>query len=64
VALPADGPSDKSTVIDELYRAAVLGEAPLHDAAWGAATMEVCQAILSSAREHREIHLHHQVPTP
>lgn len=65
VAVPADGPyPDKSTVVDELYRAAVLGEAPLHDAAWGAATMEVCQAILSSAREHREIHLHHQVATP
>lgn len=61
---PADGPyPDRTTVIDELERAVVHGQPPLHDAAWGAATMEVCSAILASAREGREVELRHQVPT-
>lgn len=51
-------------VMDELYAAVVDGVPPVHDAAWGLATMEVCFAILQSAREGREVTLHHQVPTP
>ena len=34
---------------------------PLHDGAWAMATLEVCLAILRSAREGREIALAHQV---
>ena len=45
----------RGEVIDELYRAVVHGEAPLHSASWGLATIEVCQAILDSAREGREV---------
>jgi len=33
---------------------------PLHDGAWGMATMEVCFAMLQSAREGREIVLGQQ----
>jgi phthalate 4,5-cis-dihydrodiol dehydrogenase len=54
----------RATVIDELHGAAVLGRAPGHDGAWGMATLEVCLALLRSAREGREIRLRHQVATP
>ena len=50
-ALPRAG------VIDELYAAVVEGRPPLHDGAWGLATVEVCLAMLRSAREGREIPL-------
>jgi phthalate 4,5-cis-dihydrodiol dehydrogenase len=50
-------------VIDELYRAVVDGEPPMHDGAWARATLEACLAILESAREHRDIGLKLQVPT-
>ena len=42
-------------VIDELYAAVVDGRKPLHDGAWGAATLAVCLAILESSRTGREI---------
>jgi phthalate 4,5-cis-dihydrodiol dehydrogenase len=45
----------RGEVIDELYDAIVHGRAPLHDGRWGAATLEVCLAILRSAREQREV---------
>ncbi len=44
-------------VIDELHAAIVEGKPPLHDGAWGAATLEVCLGILRSAREGREVAL-------
>jgi phthalate 4,5-cis-dihydrodiol dehydrogenase len=47
----------RAEVIDELYQAVVHGEAPLHDGAWGMATLEVVLAILRSAREGREVTL-------
>jgi phthalate 4,5-cis-dihydrodiol dehydrogenase len=37
---------------------------PVHDGRWGKATVEVALAIQQSAREQREITLHHQVPVP
>jgi phthalate 4,5-cis-dihydrodiol dehydrogenase len=42
-------------VIDELYAAVVEGSAPLHDGEWGMATLQVCLAILESARDGKEI---------
>ena len=51
----------RAEVIDELYRAVVLSEAPLHDGAWAMATLEVMLAILRSAREGRDVGLIHQV---
>ena len=52
----------RQEVIDELYAAVVDGIAASHDARWGRATLEVCLAMLASAREGREITLSHQVP--
>ena len=52
---------DKSGVIDEMYDAITAKRPLVHDGRWGMATMEVCQAILQSAREGREIFLSKQV---
>jgi phthalate 4,5-cis-dihydrodiol dehydrogenase len=51
----------RTEVIDELYGAIVEGRAPLHDGAWAMATLEVCLAMLQSAREGRDVGLRHQV---
>jgi phthalate 4,5-cis-dihydrodiol dehydrogenase len=51
----------RAEVIDELYAAVVNGKPPLHDGPWAMATLELCLAILQSAREGREISLSHQV---
>ena len=50
----------RAEVIDELYAAVVDGKPPLHGGEWGTATMEVCLAILRSAREQKEIPLQSQ----
>lgn len=63
--IPIDPPRafpDKCGVIDEMYDAFTGVRPVIHDGAWGRATMEVCQAILRSAQEGREIFLSHQVP--
>jgi len=39
----------------------VHGRPPLHDGTWAMATLEVCLAILQSARDRRDITLRHQV---
>ncbi len=54
----------RAEVIDELYRAVVHGESPLHDGSWAMATLEVVLAILQSSRERRDIALKHQVGLP
>jgi len=54
----------RAQVIDELYRAVVHGESPLHDGAWAMATLEVLLGILRSAQEGRDVALHHQVRVP
>jgi phthalate 4,5-cis-dihydrodiol dehydrogenase len=48
-------------VIDELYGAVVNARPPLHGGEWSLATLEVCLAILQSARQGREIEVSHQV---
>ena len=57
-------PVPRMEVVDELYDAVVHGIRPKHDGRWGLATMEVCFAILESARTGAEIILKHQIPTP
>jgi phthalate 4,5-cis-dihydrodiol dehydrogenase len=52
----------RSEVIDELYEAVTNGKPPLHSGEWARATLEVCLAILGSAKESRTISLKHQVP--
>ncbi|MFT8246106.1 Gfo/Idh/MocA family oxidoreductase [Roseomonas sp. BN140053] len=50
----------RAEVVDELFAAVVHGIPPLHSGEWGMATTELCLALLQSAREGREIALHHQ----
>ena len=47
----------RAEVIDELHEAVVNARAPLHGGEWAMATLEVCLAILRSARERRELAL-------
>jgi phthalate 4,5-cis-dihydrodiol dehydrogenase len=51
----------RSEVIDELAAAVFDDVAPLHSGEWSLATMEVCLALLQSAREGREIGMTRQV---
>ena len=48
-------------VIDELYGTIVSGHAPVQSGPWALATLEVCLAMLQSAREQRDVVLGHQV---
>ena len=54
-----------SAELDIMYQAWST-DAPLasHDAVWAKGTLEMCLAILDSAREGREIVLAHQTPFP
>ena len=63
IALPA-GPRGREAEIEELYNAVVHSRPVFHDGRWGEATLEVCLAILASAKERKEIVLSHQVPSP
>ena len=54
-------PIPRAEVIDELYAAVRDGKPPLHDGRWAMATLEVCLAMLQSAREGRDVVLSHQV---
>lgn len=51
----------RAEVVDELYAAAIEGKPPLHSGRWAMATLEVCLAILQSARDGKEVTLAHQV---
>jgi phthalate 4,5-cis-dihydrodiol dehydrogenase len=42
-------------VIDELYGAVVEGRAPIRDGEWAMATLQVCLALLDSARSGKEV---------
>jgi phthalate 4,5-cis-dihydrodiol dehydrogenase len=58
------GVGQRRAELEELYDAVVGGRPLWHDGRWGMATLEVCLAIMESARERREIRLRHQVPVP
>lgn len=58
--LPAP-PVPHFEVIDELAGAVLHGRKPLHDGAWARATLEICLALLLSAKEGRDVELSHQV---
>lgn len=47
----------RSEVIDELWGALRHGVAPLHDGPWARSTLQVCLAMLESARQDREVAL-------
>ena len=62
--LPITGRSaSRFSELNELYEAVTEDRPVYHDGRWGMATLEVCLAILQSARERREILLTHQSPT-
>lgn len=63
VPLPEGGASRRAE-LEELHNAVVLNRPIRHTGPWGMATLEVCLAIMQSARERREIYLSHQVPAP
>ena len=63
ILLPA-GSRGRDAEVEELYDAVVKGRPVLHGGRWGAATLEVCLAMLESAKERKEIYLSHQVPSP
>jgi predicted dehydrogenase len=58
------GSRGREAEVEELYNAVVHNRPVFHDGRWGAATLEVCLAILESAAERKEIFLSHQVPSP
>jgi phthalate 4,5-cis-dihydrodiol dehydrogenase len=60
---PFRGVAGRGAVLDEMYYAITDGRPVVHDGRWAKATMEVCLAMLQSAREHGEVELRHQVPT-
>jgi phthalate 4,5-cis-dihydrodiol dehydrogenase len=51
----------RDVMIAELYEAIAHDKPPIHDGRWGKANLEVCQAVLRSASERKEIYLSHQV---
>jgi phthalate 4,5-cis-dihydrodiol dehydrogenase len=63
IALPA-GSRGREAEVEELYNAVVHNRPVFHDGRWGAATLEVCLAMLESAEKREEIFLSHQVPSP
>ena len=63
VSLPV-GRRGREAEVEELYQAIVNNKPVFHDGHWGEATLEVCLAILESAKERKEIVLTHQVPSP
>jgi phthalate 4,5-cis-dihydrodiol dehydrogenase len=63
IKLPA-GSRGREAEVEELYEAVVKGRPVIHGGRWGAATLEVCLAMLESAQERKEIYLSHQVPSP
>ena len=51
----------RAEVIDELYAAIVDGRSPVHGGDWGLATIEVCLAMLRSARTGKDVKLKNQI---
>ena len=63
IALPS-GRIGREAEVEELYHAVVNDRPVFHDGRWGEATLEVCLAILESAKQRREITMSHQTPSP
>ncbi len=57
------GMQGRGAVIEELYHAIFADRKIVHDGRWAKATMEVCIAMLESAKTKKEISLEFQVPT-
>ncbi len=59
---PWRGVAGRGAVIDELYYAVTAGRPVVHDGRWAKASLEVCLAVLESARRHQDVPLRHQAP--
>lgn len=62
VPVPVDR-DPRAAVFDEFYDAVVNDRPLVRDGRWGKATIEVCLAILDSAKERREVFCSHQAPS-
>jgi phthalate 4,5-cis-dihydrodiol dehydrogenase len=51
----------RAEVIDELYAAIVEGRAPAHGGEWALGTIEICLAMLRSARTGKDVKLKNQI---
>jgi len=51
----------RGEVVDEFYDAVMSNTQPLHSGAWGLATLEICLAILESAKTGQEVELRWQI---
>jgi phthalate 4,5-cis-dihydrodiol dehydrogenase len=58
------GAAGRRAELEELYNSLVLDKPVFHDGRWGMATLEVCLAVMQSARERKEIMLNHQIAVP
>jgi len=58
------GDTGRGEVVRELYDAVAKARVPAHGGRWGKANLEVCLAVLTSARERREVLLLHQTAAP
>jgi phthalate 4,5-cis-dihydrodiol dehydrogenase len=63
ISLPA-GSRGREAEVEELYDSVIHKRPVFHDGRWGAATLEVCLAMLESAEKRKEIFLSHQVSSP
>jgi len=54
--------SPRDVVAREFYDCVLADQVTVHDGRWGLATLEVCLAVLESARTRKEVYLSHQVP--
>jgi phthalate 4,5-cis-dihydrodiol dehydrogenase len=63
ITLPA-GRRGREAEVEELYNGVVHDRPVFHDGHWGAATLEVCLAMIESAEKRHEVFLSHQVPSP
>jgi phthalate 4,5-cis-dihydrodiol dehydrogenase len=54
----------RQEVVDEIWAAARLGQAPQHDGQWSMATLEVCLALLQSSTLGQDIILRAQTTPP
>jgi phthalate 4,5-cis-dihydrodiol dehydrogenase len=58
------GNRGREAEIEELYSAVIHNGPVFHGGRWGEATLEVCLAMLESAKQRKEIFLSHQGPSP
>ncbi|MBV9120067.1 MAG: Gfo/Idh/MocA family oxidoreductase [Chloroflexi bacterium] len=56
--------ASRTSELRELHDAVIQDRPVYHDGQWGLATLEVCLAMMESARERREVTLAYQRPTP